>query len=89
MEEKRAYPTAGAVVSGGRASAWSEDLDEARLLLDSIDTSSVMGLRDRALIALMAYTFARVGAAVAMKVEDYFILHSGTARLGTLVRKVR
>jgi site-specific recombinase XerD len=26
--------------------------DEARILLDSIDTSSVMGLRDRALIAL-------------------------------------
>ena len=47
--------------------------DEARILLDSIDTSSVMGLRDRALIALMAYTFARVGAALAMKVEDYFI----------------
>jgi integrase/recombinase XerD len=47
--------------------------DEARVLLDSIDTSTVMGLRDRALIALMAYTFARVGAALAMKVEDYFI----------------
>jgi integrase/recombinase XerD len=47
--------------------------DEPRILLDSIDTSSVMGLRDRALIALMAYTFARVGAALAMKVEDYFI----------------
>lgn len=47
--------------------------DEARILLDSIDTSSVMGLRDRALIALMAYTFARVGAALAMRVEDYFI----------------
>lgn len=47
--------------------------DEARVLLDSIDTNTVMGLRDRALIALMAYTFARVGAALAMKVEDYFI----------------
>ena len=47
--------------------------DEARVLLDSIDTGAVMGLRDRALIALMAYTFARVGAALAMKVEDYFI----------------
>jgi integrase len=32
-----------------------------------------MGLRDRALIALMAYTFARVGAALALKVEDYFV----------------
>jgi len=47
--------------------------DEARVLLDSIDTSTVMGLRDRALIALMAYSFARVSAATAMKVEDYFV----------------
>jgi integrase/recombinase XerD len=47
--------------------------DEARILLDSIDTSTVMGLRDRALIALMAYTFARVSAATAKKVEDYFV----------------
>jgi integrase/recombinase XerD len=29
--------------------------DEARILIDSIDVSTVMGLRDRALIALMAY----------------------------------
>jgi integrase len=47
--------------------------DEARGLLDSIDTSTVMGLRDSALIAVMAYTFARVGAATAMLAEDYFI----------------
>src|ERR1035438_4911411 len=33
--------------------------DEARQLLDSMDTSSVVGLRDRALVALMVYTFAR------------------------------
>ncbi len=33
----------------------------------------MIGLRDRALIALMGYTFARVGAAVDMKVEDYYI----------------
>jgi integrase/recombinase XerD len=45
--------------------------DEARDLLESIDTSTVMGLRDRAIIASMAYTFARVGAATAMKVEDF------------------
>ena len=32
--------------------------DEARVLLNSIDISTVIGLRDRALIALMAYTFA-------------------------------
>ena len=46
--------------------------DQARVLLDSIDVSTVVGLRDRALIALMAYSFARVSAAVAMRVEDYF-----------------
>lgn len=46
--------------------------DEARALLDSIDTATVVGLRDRALISLMVFTFARVGAAVAMRVEDYY-----------------
>jgi hypothetical protein len=30
-----------------------------------------VGLRDRAIIAAMVYTFARVGAMVAMPVEDY------------------
>lgn len=46
--------------------------DETRVLLDSIDTSHVVGLRDRALIALMVYTFARVGAVVGMKIEAYY-----------------
>jgi site-specific recombinase XerD len=45
---------------------------EARQLLDSIDVSTAVGLRDRALMALMAFSFARVSAAVAMRVEDYF-----------------
>jgi integrase len=61
--------------------------EEARTLLDSIpvmrtvklkggekkEVQCVVGLRDRALIGLMVFTFARVGAAVGMKVEDYFI----------------
>jgi integrase/recombinase XerD len=46
--------------------------DQARLLLDSIDTSTLVGLRDRALIGVMTYAFARVGAVVAMRVKDYF-----------------
>jgi integrase len=46
---------------------------EARALLDSIDVSKPVGLRDRALISLMVYSFARVGAALAMKVEDVFV----------------
>ena len=45
---------------------------EARALLDAIDVTTHAGLRDRALIALMVYSFARVGAALAMKVEDVF-----------------
>ena len=47
--------------------------DEARNLLDSIDTGSLPGLRDRALIGLMVYTFVRVGAAVSMRVEDFYV----------------
>lgn len=43
----------------------------ARILLDSIDVSHVVGLRDRALIGAMVFTFARVGAVVGMRVEDY------------------
>ncbi|HKQ47595.1 MAG TPA: tyrosine-type recombinase/integrase [Phycisphaerae bacterium] len=46
--------------------------DQARKLLDSIDTTTIVGLRDRALIGVMVYSFARVGAVVAMRVEDYF-----------------
>jgi site-specific recombinase XerD len=46
--------------------------EEARALLDSIDTSTRIGLRDRALIATMIYTFARIGAVVQMNVGDYY-----------------
>jgi site-specific recombinase XerD len=47
--------------------------DEARTLLDAIDITSLTGLRDRALIGVMVYTFARVNAVIEMKVKDYFI----------------
>jgi site-specific recombinase XerD len=46
--------------------------DQARALIESIDTSTLVGLRDRALIGVMTYAFARIGAVVAMRVEDYF-----------------
>jgi site-specific recombinase XerD len=46
--------------------------DEARTLLDSIDTATLKGLRDRALIGVMVYTFARVNAVISMKVKDYY-----------------
>jgi len=61
--------------------------DEARELLDSIaiarntardgsaetDEPALIGLRDRALIGVMVYTFARVNAVLEMKVRDYFV----------------
>lgn len=46
--------------------------DEARDLLQGMDASNRVRLRDRALIAVMAYTFARVSAVVNLKVEDYY-----------------
>jgi site-specific recombinase XerC len=46
--------------------------DQARQLLDSIDADELIGLRDRALIGVMVYGFARVGAVTGMRVEDYF-----------------
>jgi site-specific recombinase XerD len=48
------------------------DGDEARSLIDSIDVSTIVGLRDRALIALLIYSFARISAALHMNVEDYY-----------------
>jgi site-specific recombinase XerD len=60
--------------------------DEARELLDSIaiarktgkpgaeaEEPALIGLRDRALIGAMVYTFARVNAVLQMKVRDYFV----------------
>jgi len=49
------------------------DPHEARRLLDSIDVTTPIGLRDRALIGLMVYSFARIGAALQMKVDDVYV----------------
>jgi site-specific recombinase XerD len=46
--------------------------EEARALIDSIEVTTIVGLRDRALIALMVFSFARIGAALGMKVEDVY-----------------
>lgn len=43
---------------------------EWRKLVDAIPTDTVRDLRDRALIATLTYSFARIGAALKMKVED-------------------
>jgi integrase/recombinase XerD len=63
------------------------DASEARALLDSIAVTRtvtledgseaeqplLVGLRDRALIGVMAYTFARISAVLSMRVEDYYV----------------
>ena len=45
---------------------------EVQTLLGVIETTTHTGLRDRALLGVLAYTFARIGAAVNLKVEDYY-----------------
>jgi site-specific recombinase XerD len=72
------------VVKRGKTPVLSEE--QARQLLASIkvvkkvtlpggseaEVPWLVGLRDRALISLMVYSFARISAVVAMEVEDYF-----------------
>lgn len=47
------------------------DAEQARALFASIEEDTILGLRDRALISVMLFAFARVGAAVKMRVRDY------------------
>lgn len=47
---------------------------EARDLLNSIDTTELIGLRDRAILATMIYSFARVSAVVSLRVKDFRIM---------------
>ena len=45
---------------------------ETRALLDGIDVSTLVGLRDLALLGVLVYSFARVSAAVSLRVVDYY-----------------
>lgn len=47
--------------------------EETRELLDAIDTGTLSGLRDRALIGILVYSFARISAALSMNVEDCYL----------------
>lgn len=58
------------VVKKGRTPILTNE--EARSLLAAADVTTPTGLRDRALIAVMIYTFARIGAVLQMNVRDYF-----------------
>jgi integrase/recombinase XerD len=46
-------------------------IEQARTLLASIDTSNVVGLRDRAVIATLAYTACRAGAVCKLRLQDF------------------
>jgi site-specific recombinase XerD len=50
-------------------------IQEARKLLASIDTSHVIGLRDRAILAVLVYTGSRAGAVAKLRLKDYY--HAG------------
>jgi site-specific recombinase XerD len=58
------------VVTAGKTPVLAPE--EARALIDAIEITTPVGLRDRALIGLMVFSFARIGAALGMKVEDVF-----------------
>ncbi len=57
------------VVKRGKTPVLSAE--EARGLLDRIDLSTLAGLRDRALIGVLVFSFARITAAISMRVADY------------------
>ncbi|MFQ6540026.1 tyrosine-type recombinase/integrase [Aphanothece stagnina] len=59
-------------VKGGKTPAL--DAQQMRMLFESFDPSRPIELRDRALIAVMAYALARVSAAVAIRAEDFIDL---------------
>ena len=65
-------PCAGRVISCGAARRQCSIPQKRGSCIDAIDTKTVIGLRDRALIGLMVYSFARIGAAIGMRVEDVY-----------------
>ncbi len=58
------------VITRGKTPVLSAE--QARQLIDAIDVSTIAGLRDRALIAVMVYSFARVSAVIGMTGDDYY-----------------
>lgn len=47
-------------------------IDQVRTLLASIDTRSVVGLRDRAIIATLIYTASRIGAVAKLQRQHFY-----------------
>jgi len=70
LEVNPAAPVRGPAYSQNRGKTPILTAAEAKRLIESIETDSLVGLRDRALIAVMIYSFARISAAVGMDIED-------------------
>ena len=62
------------------------EAEDVRALLESIGTEDVVDLRDRAILSLMLYTFARVGAVVKLDGRHY---EAGTARASIALHEKR
>ena len=56
------------VVKRGKTPVWSRE--DAKKLLESIPRDDLAGLRDRALISTMLFSFARISAVLSLKGED-------------------
>ena len=70
LETNPAAPVRGPAYTTKRGKTPILTAAEAKRLIESIETDSLVGLRDRALIAVMVYSFARISATVGMAVED-------------------
>jgi integrase/recombinase XerD len=73
LEFNPASPVRGPKHVVRRGKTPSLSAEEARILLDSIDVTNIRGLRDRAIIGVMLFSFARVGATVALNIEDFYL----------------
>ena len=73
VDSNPAQVVRGPSYSARRGKAPVLDAEEVRALFDSIETNTLIGLRDRALMAVMVYSFSRIGAATKMKLKDVFV----------------
>lgn len=72
VDRNPAAPVRGPKHSVSKGSTPILNGGDAYHLLSSMETDTLKGLRDKALIGVMLYSFARVSATLGMKVKDYF-----------------
>jgi len=72
IETNPATPVRGPKYSAKRGKTPILSAEDTRLFLDGISIETEIGLRDRALVAMMVFSFARITAVLKMKVSDYY-----------------